>query len=345
MFFTTAGYKGTVEYTRTQNMIKEMAKGEGKFVFGANWELPVHFGLLTKKFVMDIKNDDTTSPISFLQNYESIWVGAGEGALINMDKVQALRSEEITPVLKYDGKSEFIISMDVARSQFQNNNQSAFVVGQIIRNKNNQIRCVDIVNIIIPENGLTFQEQTIILKRLQKIYNAKAVVVDANGVGKGIMDECLRETEDKRTGEFYDCWDCMNIDMKPDVQGSKKIVYGLNASGINTDIIVNFWDYIESAKVRFLVSERNAHINPKINEEIKANMMVSHMNTDLLMDELSNLKVEKPEGSNTFKIKQVTRKIDKDIYSALVYLLYYVQQCETSKPKVMNNYQDYIFYN
>jgi ribonucleoside-diphosphate reductase alpha chain len=128
IFFTTSGYRGTDEFIRTLNYVNDMADCKGAFVFGANWELPVHFGLLTKKYVMDIKNDETTSPIAFMQNYESVWVGAGDSALINMDKVQALRSEDIKPIFKTDGKSEYVIAMDVARSESQNNNQSAFVV-------------------------------------------------------------------------------------------------------------------------------------------------------------------------------------------------------------------------
>jgi ribonucleoside-diphosphate reductase alpha chain len=344
-FFTTAGFKGTDEYIRSLNMLNDMANLNGKFVFGAGWELPVHFGLMTKKWVLDIQNDETTSPIAFAQNFMSIWVGAGEGALVNMDKVQALRFPELKPMFKTNGKDEFVIAMDVARSQSQNNNQSAFVVGKIVRSKNGNIRYVDIVNIIIPPNGLNFREQTVILKRLQKIYNAKAVVVDANGVGKGIVDECLHETEDRETGEMFDCWDCMNLDLKPDIVGSPKILYGLNATGINNDIIVNFWDYIESGKVRFLVNERNAKVDPKAEDSEKIAIMTAHMNTDKLMEELSNLKVEKPDGAKAFKVKQITRKIDKDIYSALVYLLYYIQNNENVKGNASNNYLDYLFYN
>lgn len=81
-FFTTAGFKGTEEFIRTVNFVNDMRNLKGAFVFGANWELPVHFGLLTKKYVMDIKNDETTSPIAFMQNYESIWVFVKDSPLI-----------------------------------------------------------------------------------------------------------------------------------------------------------------------------------------------------------------------------------------------------------------------
>lgn len=343
-FFTTAGYKGTEEFIRTLNFVNDMAECKGAFVFGADWELPVHFGLLTKKFVMDIKQDETTSAVSFLQNFCSIWVGAGESAIVNMDKVQMLRFDTLKPHLKREGNAEYVISLDVARSQSQNNNQSAFVVLKIVRSKNGNVRGAELVNILIPPNGLNFREQTIILKKLQRFYDAKMCVVDANGVGKGIVDECLFETEDGETGEVLDCWDCINLDLTPAVPNSPKLLYALNASGINNAIIVNFWDYIEGGKLKFLVSERNAKINPKVDESERIQLMTAHMNTDRLMEELSNLKVEKT-NSGAFTVKQVTKKIDKDIYSALVYGIYYIQMCENNRSSASQDYLAYMMYN
>lgn len=343
-FFTTSGYRNTEEFIRTLNFVDDMANCKGSFVFGANWELPVHFGLLTKKFVMDIKEDETTSPIAFMQNYESIWVGAGEGALVNMDKVQALRYEDVHAELEPAGTYSYVIAMDVARSESQNRNQSAFVVFKLYRNNNGNVKSVDIVNIITPPNGLTFREQTIILKKLQRQYKAKVAVVDINGLGKGIMDECLHETANPDTGEVFDCWDSVNLDLRPDVPNSPKLLFGINASGINNDIIINFWDYIESAKVRFLVNERNVKVNYRLNENNKLSIVQAHIQTDKLMEELSNLKVEKT-NNNKYTLKQITKKVDKDRVSALMYGLYYIQNFENVTLSGNMNYADYIFYN
>lgn len=346
IYFTTSGFKGTTEFTRTLSFVDEMTECKGAFVFGANWELPVHFGLLTRKRIMEIKNDETTSPVAFLCNYESIWVGAGEGALVNMDKVQALRTSELIPHVKAkDANTEYIISLDIARSEAKNNNQSAYTVFKLNRNSSGMVQNVEIVNIIVPPNGLNFRQQTLILKRLSKKYNDALCVIDANGVGKGVLDECLHETEDIETGEILPCWDCMNVEMKPDIENSPKMVYALNASGINNSIIVNFWGYVENARIKFLPTERSAKLPSKITETDKIDMTIALMNTEKLMEQLSNLKVEKTENG-AFKIRQVTKKIDKDIYSALVYGLYFIQY-EINKPNQTNevNYTDYIYYN
>lgn len=343
-FFTTSGFRGTEEFQRNLNMVDDMANCKGSFVFGAGWELPVFFGLTTKKFIMDIKNDPTTSATAFDMNYSSKWVGASESALVNMDKVIALRKPSLKVELKATTNAEYVISMDVARSKSESNNQSAIVVGKLNRNKDGSIKSVDIVNIVIPPNGLTFTEQAIILKRMQKAYNAIAVVVDTNGLGKGIGDRCIEELEDRETGETFEAWDCINDEtFKSKILNSPKILYSLNATGVNTNIIVNFWDYVEGVKLNLLPNEKNAKIDSKISEIDKINVISSHMRTDLLLEQLSNLEVENVNGK--YKIKQITKKIEKDIYSALVYLLFYVQNYENNKRNMSRDYTQYFMYN
>jgi hypothetical protein len=41
---------------------------------------------------------------------------------------------------------------------------------------------------------LNFSAQTVELKRVAKLYNAKVVVVDTNGIGSAIKDEALKST-------------------------------------------------------------------------------------------------------------------------------------------------------
>lgn len=329
-------------------MYKEMAELKGKYVFGSNWKLPVHFGLLTKKEVMDKKNDESYSPIAFLQNYESVWVGADEDAMVNMDVIQSLRNTSLKPILNNE-KDEIYIAMDVARSQSKANNQSAYVIGRVIRSKTtNKIINVEIINIIVPENGMDFAKQTILLKRLQTMYNAKKVIIDNSGLGKAIVDEALHENYDKESNVTYPCWDCMNLELEPDVKGAEKLIYALNASGINNDIVYNFWDYLDTGRVSFLTSERNAEFSSKTSDYERMKLMIAYMNTDKLVDQLSNLKaiIPKDNSSKAINVKQVTKKVDKDIYSALVYLLYYIQNFENSIKKTRtNSFRDAFRYN
>ena len=74
---------------------------------------------------------------------------------------------------------------------------------KIIRNKNGVIRQIQLVNIVEPPNGLSFKEQSLVVKRMFYRYGGdlhlaksrvKAIVVDGNVIGKGLIDKLLEDT-------------------------------------------------------------------------------------------------------------------------------------------------------
>ena len=120
-YLTTSGYRGSDEFNRILNMLDEMAELKGKVV-GASWELPCHFGRgETKTQILSKKNDPTTSATAFAMNYESRWVGATDGALINISKLLKIRTlpkAEISCPKDKKGNfalNEYIFGIDVAR--------------------------------------------------------------------------------------------------------------------------------------------------------------------------------------------------------------------------------------
>ncbi len=336
-FVTTSGYRGSDEFNRILNMIKETANLKGKMVLGASWELPCHYGRgETRNQLLAKKNDPTTSATAFAMNYESKWVGATDGALVNISKLLKIRTidkPELNCPKDKRGNfelNEYIFGVDVARSNSQSNNKTAIVVLKIIRNKTGTIRQIQAVNIVEPPNGLSFKEQSLMVKRLFYAYGGnsdmfksrvKAIVVDGNVIGKGLIDRLLEDHTDPDTNEELGCFDTINTDQKPDVSPAIEVVYDLTAQGINGEIIRTFIDYVETEKLKLL----------KINDDIKGKSVNSNVNleedkarihTQYLIDEISNLKLESTQKSIT--VKQVLKKIDKDRYSALAYALYYI---------------------
>jgi hypothetical protein len=175
---------------------------------------------------------------------------------------------------------------------------------------------------------LNFTAQAIELKRVKYLYNAKIAVIDSNGLGAGILDELLKEQIDPITGELYPCWDTLNTDDKPDVEiGAEKCLYALHSQGINSDIIVNFIDMVEGARLELLVKPSTSY--DLTDKEYINNVLVPMMQTDLLIEEVANLQLQHlPSGK--LAIKQVVRKVDKDRYSALAYGLYYIMKFENT---------------
>ncbi|MNF91026.1 hypothetical protein D3C84_736130 [compost metagenome] len=149
----------------------------------------------------------------------------------------------------------------------------------------------------------------------------KAIVVDGNVIGKGLIDRLLEDVTDVETNEELGCFDTMNTDQKPDVPNAPKIIYDLTAQGINGDIIRTFIDYVETEKLKLLkgfdeIKKTTSSVD--IDSEEKR----AFIHTQFLIDEVSNLKLKSTQKSIT--VEQVQKKIDKDRYSALAYALYYI---------------------
>src|SRR5690606_9313012 len=113
-----------------------------------------------KSAILDKKS--RLSPTYFAMNYESKWVGATDGALVDINKLLDLRTLS-TPEFSHDGKkaSEYAIGVDVARSQSESNNQTSIAVVKIKRNKEGRITMLSLVNLINLPNGLNFSAQAI----------------------------------------------------------------------------------------------------------------------------------------------------------------------------------------
>lgn len=322
-FFTTSWFRGTSEYERNIRMYRDMVDLKGVMVLGSDWQLAEAYGRgETKSQILSKK--ERVSPTFFALNYESKWVGASTNALIDIKKLMDLRVVS-KPEYKSDGKSEYVISMDVARSQSTANNKSSIAVFKIGRSKNGRIKQVSLVNLINLPNGLTFFEQTVELKKIKNIFKAKKVVVDGNGLGTAIVDECIKETFDPENGDSLGCWDTINTDHAPEVENADKVLYVLQSQGINSDIIVNFIDMVESKKVLLLTKVDDKNYDIDDSEYLKK--VTPHIQTDVFMEEVANLRIKKLNNSK-FSVEQVTRGIDKDRYSAVAYGLWFIKNYE-----------------
>lgn len=194
-FFSTSGFRGTDEFDRNIRMLNEMADLKGSFVLGSDWQLAIQYGRGEPKGrILDKK--EKLSPTSFARNYESKWVGASDGQLVSVNKLLDLRTLS-KPELVGDDRHEYVIAMDVARSQSGANNQSSIAVLKFMRNRNMKVINVQLVNLINLPNGLTFTAQTSELKKIQKLYDENAkVVIDGNGLGE-LLPLCMATYKSK----------------------------------------------------------------------------------------------------------------------------------------------------
>ena len=325
-FFTTPGWRGSDEYNRNMRMIRNMIDLKGEMVLGSDWRLGSWYGRGSSKSQI-LQKKEQMSPIAFDQNYGGRWTGSSDSALINVNRFMNCRTLTQAELKTSNYSDEYYIGVDVARSQNSNNNQSSVVIAKVNRDKEtNKIRTIDIVNALNISNTVNFTGQAIKIKQLKEAYNARMIVVDGNGLGAGLTDEFLKRNVDPVSQMIYDCWDTVNTDNQPEIPNSEKCVYDLKAQGIQTRIITNFIDLVDSGKLRLLEKRDPNHPYKDIELDI-----LPFVQTDLLFEEVNNLKLKYlPSGALT--VEKVVGKLNKDRYSALAYVLWYIME-HCNKPK------------
>ena len=339
-FFTTAGWRGSDEFERSLAYVKSMANCNGEFVLGADWHLACWYGRgSTKQQIM--KKKQTMSPIAFDQNYSSRWTGNIDGALVDIKKLLQTRTLDKAEFVGEKGY-DYVIAVDVARSEKTSNNQSSIAVLKIVRNEH-RISSVECVNLSTMSNNLNFSKQAIEVKRIWYAFNNHgrviAVIPDMNGLGKGIFDELMKEHIDPIAKIIYPCFKPTNTNDQQETGNYVKIMYGLVAQSCQSEILTTFIDMVDSGTLRLLIKKNNSDYDT--NESLDA--MLPYMNTDLLIEEISNLKLKKTNG-NKLAIEQVVRRIDKDRFSAVAMALWYIKTFETVVHIKKTNWLDYIKY-
>lgn len=328
-FFTTPAFRGSDEWQRNLRMIRNMVDLKGDFVLGADWMLACWYGRgSTKSQILERKK--TSSPIFFAQNFGGKWTGSSSNALVNINK---LMDRRVLTSAQFEAKAneEFYIAVDVARSQNTNNNQSSIVVGKVCRAPNNKIASIDIVNLFNISNALNFSAQAAIVKKTKRAFNARMVIVDGNGLGSGLVDELLKESYDPTTKESLGCFDTVNTDNAPEIDTAEKCLYDLKAQSAQTRIITTFIDMVDSGKLR-LLEKRHENIFADIDDADYEREILPFLQTDILIEEISNLKI-KYLNNGGITVEKVVSKLNKDRFSALAYLLWYINEFQSYVPQ------------
>ncbi|NRU52553.1 DNA-packaging protein [Clostridium beijerinckii] len=345
IYVTTAGYRNTFAYDKLKQILVWMAtKDDEAFVMGGSWRIPVLHKLLDPNFVEELKEDGTYNPLSFDREYESIWTGSGEDSFFNEDMItknRVLKKSEDKPDFKVSDNDKFeikyIVSTDVARSEGNQNANTVVTVGKVKQNLTNGHCVTNIVNMFVL-HGEHFEEQAIKIKKIVFKYKAEMCPCDLNGLGAGLADYLVKENIDEN-GEIFPPFSIVNDDRfdKYKTDDSLPLLYAIRSQGIAGQIHVNCLSQISSNKVKFLIDEMEAktqlsktQIKDMSGREM-GEYLAPFLNTTCLKDEMLNLRA-KQTGKDVV-LDRINKGIQKDRFSSLEYLLWYVKEIE-------NNFED-----
>ena len=355
IFVTTAGYKNTYSYEKLIEILcRSVVRPKDAIVLGGSWRVPVIFGLLDKNFVRDLKMDGTFNEDSFEREYESKWTGDIESAFFNSDRFDKQRKINM-PEWKYSNRTSkdgyYIMGVDVGR--FGCTTEVVIIkvtpgAGDIPRK-----RIVNIYSFDEEHFGL----QALKLKRLFQQYKCRVAVIDGNGLGAGLVDMLTMDTIDPDTGETLYNWGVMNDEdnkyrnMKTD-DTVIDAMYIMKANQVlNSEMYAYCQSEINSGRVNFLVDEsiaKNKLLSQaqgkKMSQSQRADYLMPFVQTSILKDQMLNLVYEN-DGAHII-LKQASKEIKKDKFSALIYGLYYCKLQEDSRSKKRKrDMSKFLFFN
>ena len=340
IYITTAGWKNSFAYQKLiQLLIQSVIHPQEAMIMGGTYKTPVTEGLLSEDFVDQLKLSGTFNEDSFDRQYRSKWCGDAENAFFSSEKFDKHRVL-LQPERQFSERSSknayYVIGVDVGRIGCTT---EAVVFKVTPQPQGTAIKSV--VN-IYTYNAQHFEQQAIHLKKLYYNYHAKALAIDANGLGIGLIDFMILGQDDPQTGDYLPPFGVDNDDegiykkfRTVDTVPNAMYLIKANAS-INTEAYSYVQTQMSSGKVKLLIGEQQAKVklaSTKKGSEMDANARNAYLQpfvmTDILREQMLNL-IQDNEGINII-LKQSSRGIRKDKFSAFMYGLYYIKQEQDRK--------------
>ena len=353
IYVTTAGWKNTYPYEKLiQLLVWQIVQPEKSFIMGGTYRIPILMKLLDKNFIKDLKMDGTFNESSFEREYESKWSGSVEDAFFNsevFDRNRILNQPEYEASGRSSKLAYYVLSADVGRKGCDT------VVCVFKVTPQPQGTAIKTLVNIYTFTDEHFEDQAIKLKKLFYKYNAQRLVIDANGLGIGLVDYMIKSQVDPDTADTFPDFGVYNDDelyykkYRTNVT-EQDALYLIKANApINTEAHTIARSNLSSGKVKFLIDERVAKqklLNTKVGQNMKPEERAEYLKpftlTSILKEEMLNLR-EENEGVNII-LKQANRGIRKDKFSAFEYGLYYIKQEEDIKKKRKKfNVKDFMF--
>ena len=313
--------------------------------------------LLKKSFIEELKLDGTYNDASFAREYESEWSGDAENAFFSAEKFDRHRVL-LQPEYEYSGRSNrnayYVLGVDVGRIDCTTEVCIFKVTPQV------QGTALKTLVNIYTYDAEDFEEQAINIKKLYYKYKARMVAIDANGLGVGLIDFMTKAQVDPESGDELLPFGVDGGTSDDAIEPYKKIkgagveenaMYLIKANApINTEAHTYVQTQLASGKIKFLIDEGQAKVklmSTKVGQNMDNDKRADYLKpftlTTILREQMLNL-VEDNEGVNII-LKQSSKSIKKDKFSAFEYGLYYIKQEEDKRKKrKKHNIGDMLFF-
>ena len=370
LYLSSAYYSDSWAYEKCLSLYKLMRDDTKRtFVCGFPYQLAIAEDLLSVESVKDQMAESDFSEVKWSMEMEALWFGSAEDGWFDFNTIS--RNCKIKyPMLpakissKLNNNSDLrvrdkrpdeirILSADIAlmSSKRHKNDATSIFINQMLPTKAGRYTC----NIVYGDTieGAHTEDQARTIRMLFDEYQCDYLVIDANGVGSGIVDILMRDINDPETGELYPALSCYNdpeMASRCTSPNAPKVIWSVKASAqFNSDCAYRLREGFSSGRVRLLLTEYDGEAAMKelkgfdsLSPELKEQFKYPYYNTSLLINELVKLQYEENNG----RVKLYERSnMRKDRYSSLAYNYYVAKEIENKlnkKSSINSGYNDFV---
>ena len=370
ILLSSAYFSDNWAYEETRTTAAQMITGKYLcFTCALPYQIAIKENLLTRERILSEMTDASYNAITFQMEMMALfYTGAADGCLYEHGdlmpcrkikyafypaSVSGLISDKRIKIPPKMHNEVRILSADIAlmaSSHGKNNDATSIFINQLLLNENGR----SVNKIVYGENneGYRVEEQALRIRQLFYEYDADALVIDARGVGLGVLDTLMADIYDPETGIVYSALSSVNPDIaeRCSVKNAPKVIYPVLATAeFNSRSALGLRESIKQGSLQLLVNEDDfdeittdlTGYN-KLSLEDKIKFKLPYINTTLLINELVSLQYEDHNG--VVRVKEKSR-MRKDRYSSLSYSVEIGKQLEKdyiSKRK-KNTVQDLVF--
>lgn len=308
------------------------------------YNLAVREGLLSRKRVLQERLDPNYNEITWMMEMDSLFFQGTTSSLYSFEDTEAARkidfafyppeisgmiSDKRVKIPQKMHNERRIMSVDVAlmaSSSTADNDATSIDINHMVMGTSLGSAVNNIVYRVSNE-GYTTDEEALLIRRLFNQYACDWLVIDARGIGLGVLDKLLCDIYDPTNGMVYGALSCYNdpaIAARCKVKTAPKVIWAINATAqFNSQIALGLREALRSGKIRLLKSEEDfdEYANTlagyaKLTPEQRQLFRLPHINTTLGNAELISLEYETRDSGVKVHERSGRRK---DRYSSLAY--------------------------
>lgn len=345
---TSAGRRQSFAYENRKNHFRAMMKGQSAFVVDIPWQVVVLNQIRPIEWALQRKEE--TTPDKWMREMESVYTGTDKNPIVRDDVLLECRKipvmEEHHCCKDKDNKLRpedviYIVGYDVAAEDNKRNARCAVVVVKLTKQsepvkRDKYLKQVVYVDDWPPPEASMMQAQKLKQLWYQFTYEGAEtyICIDARNYGKAVVENLMMDLGD---GIMPLCTVHHDTYTELEIEGSLPVIYPIKASGINgkdpdSDMVRYAEMQFENRNVQLLVSNRNNGVEAyKKYHRIKDDALDTEIDrpyrkTAELVVQIQNLK-KVPSGVG-IKEKRISKRIQRDTWSALKYALRFAERLE-----------------